>query len=153
MCSYCGVQHKQPRQQFCPAFRKRCNKCGVLGHFIRVCKSERSYHMREEKANQVQDELNEELFALESNKDNGSAKKFFANLTLLNKRNNRKIAPKGQVTLCCEAKGKFHLLDFLVVDVPEEKPALLSGCDAQKMGYLKIYADEVQAVDVESERN
>ena len=194
MCSYCGVQHKQPRQQFCPAYRKRCNKCGVLGHFARVCKSERSYHMREEKANQVQDELNEELFAVENNKDNGSAKKFFANLTLLNKRKNRviraqidsaatcntmplnwlrknfpgcklgktlatictygnqKIAPKGQVTLCCEAKGKFHLLDFLVVDVAEEKPALLSGCDAQKMGYLKIYADEVQAVDVESER-
>ena len=61
----------------------------------------------------------------------------------------RKLHPKVQ---CCEAKRKFHLLDFLVVDVPEEKPALLSGCDAQKMGYLKIYADEVQAVDVESER-
>ena len=58
----------------------------MLGHFARVCKSERSYHMREEKANQVQDELNEELFAVESNKDNGSAKKFFSNLTLLNKR-------------------------------------------------------------------
>ena len=62
----------------------------------------------------------------------------------------QKIAPKGQVTLCCEAKGKFQLLDFLVVDIPKEKPALLSGRDAQNLGYLKIYADEVQAVDAVS---
>ena len=54
------------------------------------------------------------------------------------------------MTLCCEAKGKFQLLDFLVVDIPKEKPALLSGRDAQNLGYLKIYADEVQAVDAVS---
>lgn len=32
--------------------------------------------------------------------------------------------------------------------MPKEKPALLSGRDAQSLGYLKIYAHEVQAVDV-----
>ena len=54
------------------------------------------------------------------------------------------------MTLCCEVKGKFQLLDFLVVDIPKEKPALLSGRDAQNLEYLKIYADEVQAVDAVS---
>ena len=45
----------------------------------------------------------------------------------------QKISPKGRMTLCGEAKGKFQLLDFLVVDVPKEKPALLSGRDAQNL--------------------
>ena len=63
----------------------------------------------------------------------------------------QKIAPKGQVTLCCEARGKIHLLDFLVVDLPKEKQALLSGRNAHNLGYLKIYADEVHAVDVSDE--
>ena len=61
----------------------------------------------------------------------------------------QKIVAKEQVTLCCEAKGKFHLLNFLVVDVPREKPALWSGRGAKNLGYLKIYADGVQAVDSE----
>ena len=60
------------------------------------------------------------------------------------------LRAKGQVTLCCERKGKFHTLEFLVVDVPPEKPALLSGRDAQTLQYLKIYADETHAVDAES---
>ena len=150
--------------------------------------------VHQQNSNQLQDESEEELFAVDSNKNknNRNAKKFFANLALLNGNKTRhikaqidsastcntipydwlvrnfpgcklkktsttictygsqKIAPKGQVTLCCEAKGKFQLLDFLVVDIPKEKPALLSGRDAQNLGYLKIYADEVQAVDAVS---
>ena len=59
------------------------------------------------------------------------------------------LQPKGQVTLCCERKGKLHILEFLVVDVPQGKPSLLSGQDAQALHYLKIYADETHAVDGE----
>ena len=59
------------------------------------------------------------------------------------------LQPKGQVTLCCERKGKLHILEFLVVDVPQGKPPLLSGQDAQALHYLKIYADETHAVDGE----
>ena len=60
---------------------------------------------------------------------------------------NQKIKPLGKVTLCCERKGKLHLLDFLVVDVPQGKPPLLSGRDAQFLGYLDIHADEIHSLD------
>jgi len=59
------------------------------------------------------------------------------------------LRPKGQVTLCCERKGKLPLLAFLVVDVSQGKPPLLSGRDAQALHYLTIYADETHAVDRE----
>ena len=57
---------------------------------------------------------------------------------------NQKIKPLGKVILCCERKGKLHLLDFLVVDVPEGKPPLLSGGDAQFLGYL---VDAIHSLD------
>ena len=52
---------------------------------------------------------------------------------------NQILHPKGQVTLCCERRGKFHTLNFLVVDVPQEKPPLLSGSDAQASSVLKNF--------------
>ena len=38
-CYWCSVNHKEPRRQHCPAFRKRCNNCGIIGHFSRACRS------------------------------------------------------------------------------------------------------------------
>ena len=57
------------------------------------------------------------------------------------------MRPKGQVTLVCDRKGSLRTTDFLVVDVPGDKPPLLSRKDAQALEYLKIYADETKAVD------
>ena len=56
---------------------------------------------------------------------------------------NQILHPKGQVTLCFERKGKFHTLNFLMVDVPQDKPPVLSGSDAQALQLSKIFADEV----------
>ena len=39
------------------------------------------------------------------------------------------MRPEGQVTLCCERGGRIHTIDFLVVNIPDEKPALLSRRD------------------------
>ena len=50
--------------------------------------------------------------------------------------------PEGQATLCCERRGRIHTINFLVVNVSDEEPALLSGRDAQALNYLKVYADE-----------
>ena len=57
------------------------------------------------------------------------------------------MRPKGQVTPVCDRKGSLQTIDFLVVDVPGDKPPLLSRKDAQALEYLKIYADETKAVD------
>ena len=63
------------------------------------------------------------------------------------------MKPKGQVTLVCERKGKLHTIDFLVGNVPGDKPSLLSGRDAQALKYLTIYADETNSVEVETTQN
>ena len=58
------------------------------------------------------------------------------------------------MTLCCERRGRIHTIDFLVVNVPDGKPALLSGRYAQAISYLKVYADETaNAVEEEISHN
>jgi len=52
------------------------------------------------------------------------------------------MRPEGQVTLCCERRGRIYTMDFFLVNVLDEKSALLSGRDAQALNYLKVYADE-----------
>ncbi|XP_067019423.1 uncharacterized protein [Acropora muricata] len=60
---------------------------------------------------------------------------------------NQILHPKGQVSLCCVRRGKCYTLNFLVVDVPQEKPPLLSGSDAQALRFLNIFADETHMAD------
>ena len=51
-------------------------------------------------------------------------------------------------------KGQVHTIDFLVVNVPDGEPALLSRRDAQALNYLKVYADEMaNALEEEIPRN
>lgn len=64
------------------------------------------------------------------------------------------MRPEGQVSLCCERRGRIHTINFLVVNIPDEKPALLSGRHAQALNYLKVYADETaNAVEEEIPHN
>lgn len=56
------------------------------------------------------------------------------------------INPEGKVTFCCERKGKLHLLNFLIVDVPYGKPALSNSRDAVVLGYLKNNTNELHVV-------
>ena len=51
---------------------------------------------------------------------------------------------------CAARRGSIHAIDFLVVNVPDEKPALPSERDTQALNYLKVYAD-VTANEVEEE--
>ena len=63
------------------------------------------------------------------------------------------MRPEGLVTLCSDRRGKIHTKYFLVANVPNQKPLLLSGRDAQALDYLKVYADETNAVEEEIPRN
>ena len=87
-------------------------------------------------------------------------KKLFSNAEIrrtrskINTYGSETVRSEGQVTLCCERRGKIHAIDFLVANVPEGKPALLSGRDAQALNYLKVYADETaNAVEEEIPHN
>lgn len=192
-CFWCGANHQQPRQQHWPAFGKRCRKCGIAGHFARVCRGGARRQGRQQQLNFVDEDNGEEAFVAEC--DSQPARKFFAHLHLvhggktklvkaqidsastcntipisllselfpdvkisrtrskINTYGSETIRPEGQVTLCCDRRGKIHTIDFLVVNVPNQKPPLLSGRDAQALDYLKMYADETNAVEEEIPRN
>ena len=189
LCFWCRTSHQQPRQQHCPAFGKRCGKCGIIGHFARACRGGTRRQGRQQQSNFVDDDTGEEAFAADYEATPQPARKFFAHLHLIhgektkvlkaqidsastcntmpsillsklfpeatllkcrreiNTYGSETMRPKGQVTLCCDRRGKIHTIDFLVVDVPDGKPPLLSGRDAQALGYLKVYADETNAVE------
>ena len=55
------------------------------------------------------------------------------------------IKPLGQVKLVCERKNKFEMLNFQVLkeEMMQNKPALLSGSDSERLGVVNIFADEV----------
>ena len=63
--------------------------------------------------------------------------------------NGKPIKPIGAVQLICERKKKYHTLEFQVLHQihMQNKPALLSGEDSEKLGLVTIHADEVHAVE------
>ncbi|CAH3147008.1 unnamed protein product [Pocillopora meandrina] len=173
------------------AFGKRCNKCGIVGHFARACKGGTGKQAgNKQQSNFVDDDADEEAFVAECKASHKPAKKFFAHLHLVHDGKSKivraqidsastcntmpsnllsqlfpnlkvsktrsristygsqKMRPKGQVTLVCD-RSRLETIDFLAVDVPGDKPSLLSGKDAQALKYLKIYADERNAVEDE----
>ena len=68
----------------CPAFGKKCNKCGIVGHFARACKGgTREQAGNSQQSNFVDDDADEEEFVAECKATPGSAKKFLAHLHLV----------------------------------------------------------------------
>ena len=159
-CYWCKGNHKEPRQQHCPAFRKRCNNCGIIGHFSWACRSRggRRGQPQRPETNLVESQQDEEAFPSEaisaSSTGKTSAAKFFAHLHLVYKGKikvvgaqinsastcntipkgslhklfpgikisklkasistygNQILQPKGEVTLCCERRGKISHSQF-----------------------------------------
>ena len=62
-CYWCSNNHKEPRQQHCPAFRKRCNNCGIIGHFSQPCRSRggRGRQPQRQEANLVESDKRKKL--------------------------------------------------------------------------------------------
>ena len=62
------------------------------------------------------------------------------------------IKPLGQIDLVCERQNKYYLLTFQILpaNVMENKPGLLSGKDCERMGLIKVHADEVHSLQHEN---
>ena len=68
----------------CPAFGKKCNKCGIAGHFARACKvGAKEQTGNSQQSNFVDHDADEEEFVAECKATPGSAKKFLAHLHLV----------------------------------------------------------------------
>ena len=148
-CFWCGGKHQQPRQQHCPAMGKKCAKCGITGHFVRVCRGGTRRQARLQQSSFVSEDTNEEAFVTECDTTPQFARKYFANLHLIygektkdvkaqidsastcntipssllrklvpyakirrtrskiNTYGSETMRPEGQVTLCCERRGRI----------------------------------------------
>ena len=83
-CFWCRGEHPSPCQQHCPAFVKRCKKCGVIGHFDCACRGgTRTGQRWQQQSNFVSDDLNEEAFVVNCQAMPIGAKKFFSHLHLI----------------------------------------------------------------------
>ena len=119
-CYWCSGNHKEPRQQHCPAFRKRCNNCGIIGHFSRACRSRgvqpRGGQLQQGEANLVESEQDEETFANEAISASSTAKKpatkFFAHLHLVHKGKTKVVRAQVDSASTCNTipEGSLHKL-------------------------------------------
>ena len=100
-----------------------CNKCGKLGYFARVCTRINNRRVLQQNSSQIENESDEELFAVESSKNksnvknNVNAKKFFANLALRSGNKTRNIKAQIDSASTCNTIP----LDWLVRNFPECK--------------------------------
>jgi len=58
-CKYCGGEHKM-KKSLCPAFGKKCDKCGLMNHFSRKCKTKNVRSV-----NDANDNSNDEEYYIE----------------------------------------------------------------------------------------
>lgn len=49
-CSRCGTEHGK---KLCPAYRKKCDKCKVPGHFVKMCRSNTKSRRKEHDVNNI----------------------------------------------------------------------------------------------------
>ena len=63
--------------------------------------------------------------------------------------NSKPLEPEGQVELVCERKNQYETLTFQVL--PDScigsKPALLSGSDSEKLGLIRVHADDIHSLE------
>ena len=63
--------------------------------------------------------------------------------------NSKPLEPEGQVELVCERKNQYETLTFQVL--PDScigsKPALLSGSDSERLGLIRVNADDIHSLD------
>ena len=101
-CFWCRGDHPSPHQQHCPAFGKRCNKCGIIGHFARACRGgTRTGRRWQQQSNFVSDDPAEEVFVVNCQATQIGAKKFFAHLHLIHGGQSKTVKAQIDSTSTC----------------------------------------------------
>ena len=83
LCFWFRSSHPSPRQHHCPAFGKRCSKCGIVGHFARACKGGTRKQAGNRRQSNFVDDDADEAFVAECKATHRPAKKFVAHLHLV----------------------------------------------------------------------
>ena len=68
--------------------------------------------------------------------------------------NSKPLEPEGQVDLVCERENKYETLTFQVLPDSSigSKPALLLESDSERLGLIKVHADEIHSLSSEVEK-
>ena len=120
-CYWCIGNHKEPRQQHCPAFRKRCNDCGIIRHISWVCRSRggRERQPQRWEANLVESEQDEEAFASEaisaSSTDKNRQRNFSHTFTCFTRERRKSSRHKLILPLCVIPYLKVHFTSCFLV--------------------------------------
>ena len=128
-----GATRRQARQQQSTSLRSDTSPRFARKYFANL----RLLHEEKTKVVRVQDDSAYSCNTIPSS----LLRKLFPNAEIrrtrskINTYGSKTMRPEGQVTLCCERRRRIHTIDFLVVNIPDEKPTLLSGRDAQALNY------------------
>ena len=99
---WCRGDHRSPRQQHCPAYGKRCNKCGIFDQFARACRGgTRTARRRQQVSNYGDDDPDKEAFVVNCQAAPIGAKKFFAHLHLIHGRQSKIVKAQIDSTSTC----------------------------------------------------
>ena len=121
LCFWCHGSHPSPRQHHCPAFGKRCNKCGIVGHFACACKGgTRKQAGNRQHSYFVDDDADEEAFVAECKATHRPAKKFFAHLHLVHDGKSKIVRAQIDSASTCNTTSN-NLLSHLFLNLKVSK--------------------------------
>ncbi|XP_022783269.1 uncharacterized protein K02A2.6-like [Stylophora pistillata] len=152
-CRFCGSSHSWGS---CPAFGKTCDHCQKKDHFVNVCRK----RLRDFGGKKVHAVVESECrdneadlltFSVESSagdpsKDECGSQTVLPMQARVKVYDGRRITPCGKVSLTCEYKGKFTVIDFILVE--QDLPSILGWKSCLDLGLIKrIYRLEEENLE------
>ncbi|PFX14755.1 Retrovirus-related Pol polyprotein from transposon opus [Stylophora pistillata] len=156
-CTFCGSSHAWGS---CLAFGKKCDYYQKKDHFANVCRKRlrdfggKTVHavVESECSDNEADLLtfSVEFSAEDASKDDGPVdpRQSCQGKAKLKVYDGRRITPCGKVSLTCEYKGKFTVMDFILVE--QDPPSTLGLNSCLDLGFInRIYRLEEENLESE----